>query len=488
MKKTICLAVLSILSVLLVFQAVPVAFSQTYVPGGEEPDIFIANVILKNGDSGSFNVGELISFDRDVAINGIYDTKNEVVQEEYSCEVKKGDIWDTSNLATGIYIAYNTGDKAWSWIVIAPFIPSDAEIKFSTARQATVGDNIIIEGKTNINTPLSVVLTSKYEKWNVADNVIVDEGKFNATIDTSNLPQGTYKLMVFYDEGKDGYQPLDPHATNRIVLSMPEIALASISKSTSTDSHISLSGFATGTKEVDIWICGNGISGLETMGTPGGTFDGAFNIDDVKYWFTKQGAVTSPTELKRGEYAVLVVNPGPDGPYRYKNSLERTGMLLAMPQGVDRFLTNMGISDNLDMVDISVVSIDLPYLRLKTAELTGNDVTITGETNLSDGTLITVLTPIGRCYSDVIDRSFTLTVKDLGEGSHKIEVFDDMNTAYDEKVFAVSKVASTSVDKMPIMVEETIEKEGINIPIWIYIILGVVIAGGLAYIFLKKKD
>ena len=488
MKKAICLAVLSILSVLLIFQGIPVAFSQTYIPGGEEPEIFIANIILENRDSGNFNVGELISFDRNVAINGIYDTKDEAVQEEYNYDVKKGDVWDTSNLATGIYIAYNTGDKAWSWIVLTPFIPSDAEISFSTVRQATVGDDILIEGKTNINTPLSVVLTSKYDKWDVSDNVIVYEGKFNATIDTSNLPQGTYKLMVFYDEGNDGYQPLDPHATNRLVLSMPEIALASISKSTSTDSHILLSGVATGTKEVDIWVCGNGIAGLETMSTPGGTFDGAFNIDDVKYWFTQQGAVTSPMELKRGEYTVLVVNPGPDGAYRYKNSLERTGMLLAMPQGADRFLTNMGISDNLDMVDISIVSIDLPYLKLETAELTGNDVTITGETNLSDGTLITVSTPIGRYYADAIDRSFTLTVENLGEGSHEIEVFDDMNTAYDKKVFTVSKVASTSVDELPVLVEDAVEKEGINIPIWVYVILGVVIVGGLAYVFLKKKD
>ena len=147
----------------------------------------------------------------------------------------------------------------------------------------------------------------------------------------------------------------------------------------------------------------------------------------------------------------------------------------------------MGISDNLDMVSISIVSIDLPYLRLETAKLTGNDVTITGETNLSDGTLITVSTPLGRYYADVIDRSFTLTVEGLGEGSHKIEVFDDMNTAYDEKVFEVGKVASAT-GEMPIVVEDAAEKEGINIPIWVYVIIGIVIAGGLAYIFLKKKD
>ena len=415
-----------------------------------------------------------------------------MAQKEYNCEVKKGDVWDTSGLETGMYIAYNTGDKVWSWIVITPYLPDDAQITFETVRHAAVGDSVTISGTANFNAPLSIVTSNDYDTWDVADNAAVEDGKFNAILDTSYLAGGTYTITVFYDEANDGYQPLDPHAINRIVLSMPEIALNAISKSASTDGHIALSGVATGTKEVDIWICENGIAGFETMITSGGTFDGAFDIDDVKYWFTQQGVVTPPMELKRGEYIVLVVNPGPDGPYRYKSSLERTGMLLAMPQGADRFLTNMGISDNLDRVSISVVSIDLPYLKLGTAELNanGNDVTITGETNLSDGTLLTVLTPIGRYYSDVMDRSFILTVENLGEGSHKIEVFDDMNTAYDEKVFTVSKVASTvdsTVDETPIIVEET-AKKSISIPIWVYIILGVVIAGGLAYIFLKKKD
>ena len=488
MKKTIYLAALSILSVLLVFQGVPVAFSQTYVPGGEVPEIVISNILLDNGDGGHFNIGELISFDKDVLINGIYDNKDEVVQEEYNYEVKKGDVWDTSDLATGMYIAYNTGEKAWSWIVITPYMPTDCQITFENVRQAAVGDSITIKGITNFNAPLSIIISSDYDTWDVTDSLIVDEEKFKVNIDTSCLAGGTYTITIFYDETGDGYQPLDPHATNRIVLLMPEIALSAISESTSTDSHISLSGVATGTKEVDIWICGNGIAGFKTMSTSGGTFDDTFNIDDVKYWFTQQGAITSPAEIKRGEYIVLVVNPGPDGPYRYKDSLERTGMLLSMPDGTNRFLTNIGISDNLDMVSISIVSIDLPYLRLDTAELDGNDVTITGETNLSDGTLITVSTSLGRYYVDVVNRSFTLTVDGLGEGSHKIEAFDDMNTAYDEKVFTLNKIVSESVEP-PIMIEEeAVEKEGMNIPVWIYVILGVVIVGGVAFIFLKKKD
>ena len=61
MKKTIYLAALSILSVLIVFQGMPIAFSQasqTYVPGGEEAEIVIVNILLKNGGSGYLNAGE----------------------------------------------------------------------------------------------------------------------------------------------------------------------------------------------------------------------------------------------------------------------------------------------------------------------------------------------------------------------------------------------------------------------------------------------
>ena len=463
-----------------------VASAQTYTPGEEIQEQAICDISLNNGDGGDFSIGEIIAFDGDVAINGIYDAKDELVQDEYNVQIKKDEIWDTSSLATGLYIAYN--NKAYSWIMLTPFIPSDANISFTTARQATIGDNILIDGKTNIDASLSVVLTSEYDKWDITDAVIVDEGKFSAKIDTSNLSQGTYKLMVFYDGGNDGYQPSDIHSISTLILVMPKIVLNTISESTSTDSHIEVSGTATGTKEIEIWIVGNGVAGLTT--TPAkGQFDASFDIDSVEYWFTQQGMVNAPVELKRGEYAVLVVNPGTDGAFRYKGSLERTGMLLAMPDGANRFLTNMEMSDNLDLISVSIVSIDLPRIELADAVIKGNDVMISGRTNLADGTLIIITTQRGIYYTEALNNSFSMLIEGLGEGDHRIEVCDDMNTAYDTRTFTVS----SSVDIPPVIdIEEHAEEEDKEtsggIPIWIYVILGVVIVGGLAFIFLKKKE
>ena len=463
-----------------------IASAQTYIPGGEIQEQEICGISLNNEDGGDFNIGDLILFDNDVSINGIYDAKDEPAQDEYNAQIKKGEVWDTSNLSTGLYIAYNT--QAWSWITIIPFMPSDAKISFTTTRQATIGDNILIDGKTNIDASLSVVLTSQYDEWDVADNVIVDEGKFNVKIDTSNLPQGTYKLTVLYDEGNDGYQPSDIHSTSTLILVMPEIVLGSISERTSTDSHIEVSGIATGTKEIEIWIVGNGVAGLTTIPAKG-QFDASFDIDSIEYWFTQQGIVNAPMELKRGEYVVLVVNPGIDGAFRYKGSLERTGMLLAMPSGPNRFLTNMEMSDNLDLISVSIVSIDLPLIELGDAIINGNDVMISGRTNLSDGTLIIVTTPRGIYYTEALNNSFSVLIEGLGAGDHKIEVCDDMNTAYDTRMFTISP----SVDIPPVIdIEEQAEEEDKKasggIPIWIYVIFGVVIVGGLAFIFLKKKE
>ena len=464
-----------------------IASAQTYTPGGEIQEQEIFGISLNNGDGGDFSIGDLIEFDSDVAINGIYDAKDEPVQDEYNIQIKRGEVWDTSNLVTGLYIAYNM--QAYSWITITPFIPSDAKISFTTTRQATVGDNVLIDGKTNIDASLSVVLTGQYDEWDVADNVIVDEGKFNAKIGTSNLPQGTYKLMVFYDGGNDGYQPSDIHSTSTLILVMPKIVLNTISESTSTDSHIEISGTATGTKGIEIWIVGNGVAGLTTIPSKG-QFDASFDIDSVEYWFTQQGMVNAPMELKRGEYVVLVVNPGIDGAFRYKGSLERTGMLLAMPSGPNRFLTNMEMSDNLDLISVSIVSIDLPSIKLGDAVITGDDVMIGGMTNLADGTLIMVTTPRGIYYTEALNNSFSVLIEGLGEGEHKIEVCDDMNTAYDTRMFTISASSASSVDIPPVIEELPVEKEdkeGGSL-IWIYVILGVVIVGGLAFIFLKKKE
>ena len=283
---------------ILVLSFTGVAFAETYTPGGEIQEQEIFGVSLNNEDGGNFNVGELISFDNDVNINGIYDAKDEPVQGEYNAQIKKGEVWDTSNLATGLYIAYNTGAKVYSWITLIPFMPSDANITFSTTRQATVGDNILIDGKTNIDASLSIVLTSDYEEWDISDNVMVEEDRFNATINTSNLPQGAYKLTVFYDEGNDGYQPSDIHSISTLILVMPQISLNTISESTSTDSHIEATGIATGTDKIDIWIVGNGVAGLTTIPSKG-QFNASFDIDSIEYWFTQQGMVNAPGVKER---------------------------------------------------------------------------------------------------------------------------------------------------------------------------------------------
>jgi hypothetical protein len=352
--------------------------------------------------------------------------------------------------------------------------------------RATVGDTVILSGKSNLG-PLSLLVDGAYTKSVKPDCIIPSNGEFEYALDTSTLPtsEGMYRITIFYDTDKDGYQPCDPHATNRLFVTSP-ILTSNLSNASSTDLKFKVSGDATGTDEVQVWICGNGISGLCTLPVINGRYQDDITIDDINYWFTPNGMVDMPLEMQRGIYTVLVVNPCTDGYYQY-GSLEGTGSLLAARDGVTRLNTAMMTSDNVDIVDVGIINVELPFISFDTSS-SGDKAIIRGNTNIGDGRYL-IVTIDGVGYNvQAKDNSFILEVSNLQEGTHKVSINDELNTVYGEGTFNTSLssvIEEESLSEEPITpVEET--KKGFSVPWVVYVVIGIVIV--IAILFKTSKN
>ena len=443
-----------------------------------DSDVDVVNLSLNNADAGVFNIGDKFIFNvnADVKINGIYKSKDEAKQDEYSVVVKKGEVWNTSALSNfeGMYIAYTA--KNYAWIHLTHPLSGTETITLSNVECATAGGKITISGTSNIPYASKFIVKVDGEEVGTIRYLPSSEaetekgGEFSFTAETSGMISGMHEVGVYYSRNTNVFD------MQTFYLYAPKLAFNVLDADVTPNGIISISGDATGgTDTVRVWVIGDNIAGTTIVPVDNsGHFAKELNCMNMT-WVLSTGQKKELDSFPVGVYTLMVVHPEGDGFFQMAGGINDTGQTMA--RSPQRFFMHLDMSNNNDIVLIKLINVRLPSSGISSDMLSvekGEVLDINIDTTVEDGRLFILESTIGsggeiedsiasRADNGVVNFQIDTEAYSLMPGIYGFTVKDEMGMLYEQGAFTIVERGKEAI--MPIEEENGGVKEaGREIP------------------------
>lgn len=226
-------------------------------------------------------------------------------------------------------------------------------------------------------------------------------------IDTSGWSTGTYDISVVtvpkMARGLDIYADVEHLTTGKPGIKIRaddiDFEIVNVYKEISTKDNIRIEGTTAGDPDgVVLVLCGEDVAAYLEVNVTDNVFEGDIGAGEWN-WYTKTGAVSDVSDYTGGTYKIYAVHQMGDGTTLIASYGQPAypafehGMEYIAKRGCYGFesLYQSEISD--DVSAVSEVTITNPYLildPLDTVVISGEDLNISGTTNMANGTLFEI--------------------------------------------------------------------------------------------------